>query len=177
MDFTTFQKNMFRMAACLHRSGIHPVLQKWATTYTALPAKDQRFLYDTLAASDGSDREVVEKMFSSFGVGLKFPFLGILLRKGCFHKVEYETPKDREKVCKAFAKALSGKRYNEHDHPGYKGYNFVDMVFPIGEDAVGITRKNPCSGVIATYANERHDGLLLDADTYLVLDPGPHLSL
>ena len=167
MDFATFQKNMFRMAACLHRSGIHPRLQKWATTYTALPAKDQRFLYDTLAGSDGSDREVIEKMFSSFGVKLKFPYLGSLLRKGCLRKVEYSSPQDREDMVKAIKTALSGERHNENDYGGQKGVYFVDIIRQAGHGMVNITRESASSGVFVRYSIGGREGLMLDADTYI----------
>ena len=167
MKFTTFQQNMFRMAACLHRSGIHPNIQKWATTYTALPAKDQRFLYDTLAGSDGSDRKVVEKVFSSFGVCLKFPYLGSLLREGCLRKVEYDSPRDREGMVEAIRAALSGERHNELDVPGYKGRYHVDMIRQAGGAMVNITRESSGSGVFVRYSIGRREGLLLDADTYI----------
>jgi len=169
MKFTTFQQNMFRMAACLHRSGIHPNIQKWATTYTALPAKDQRFLYDTLAGSDGSDRRVVEKVFSSFGVKLKFPYLGSLLREGCLHRVEYDSPRDREGMIEAIKTALSGERHNENDCGKYKGCYHVDMIRQVGAGGamVNITRESASSGVFVRYAIGSREGLMLDVDTYI----------
>ncbi len=165
--FQIFRRNMFRMAACLHRSGFHPRLQKWAATYTALPAKEQQYLYDLLSHDDGSNRKVIEKAFSSFGVCLKFPYLGSLLRDGCLRKMEYLDEEARDTMADAVRTALDGKRHNSLDAAGYKGCLWVDMMVPAGDTMISITRESATSGIFVRYDDMRRQGLLLDIDTYI----------